>query len=322
MTSIRKGGYIPAHNNGELGIHSLNEFVLQVPDLKVAEDFYTSFGLDVREENNALKLRTFGNDQVWGSVVEGRFKKTHHLSFGAFADDIPRFKEHIERLGIKLIDPPPSFQSNSLWFRGFDDVLTEIKAAPKSSPNNKIMATHNSAPAASRGAGLGHLTVQPVRPLRLAHCLAFTSDVLGAVRFYEQVLGLKLSDHSGGIVAFMHGVHGSDHHLIAFAASKAPGFHHCSWDVGAIEEIGRGAFNMAQKGFTKGWGLGRHTIGSNYFHYVQDPWGSFAEYSCDIDYIPAGCAWETRDFGEEDALALWGPAPPDDFVHNYEAQNV
>ena len=27
-------------------------------------------------------------------------------------------------------------------------------------------------------------------------------------------------------------------------------------------------------------------LGSNYFHYVRDPWGSFAEYSCDIDYIP------------------------------------
>ena len=39
---------------------------------------------------------------------------------------------------------------------------------------------------------------------------------------------------------------------------------------------------MADQGHGKGWGLGRHVLGSNYFHYVQDPWGRFAEYSCDI----------------------------------------
>ena len=34
-------------------------------------------------------------------------------------------------------------------------------------------------------------------------------------------------------------------------------------------------------------GVGRHVLGSNYFYYVQDPWGSFAEYSYDIDFVPA-----------------------------------
>ena len=32
-------------------------------------------------------------------------------------------------------------------------------------------------------------------------------------------LGLRLSDRSGNIVAFMHGIHGSDHHMI----TRAPG---------------------------------------------------------------------------------------------------
>jgi hypothetical protein len=42
---------------------------------------------------------------------------------------------------------------------------------------------------------------------------------------------------AGDGVCFMHGIHGSDHHLLAFAKSSATGLHHCSWDVGSIEEI-------------------------------------------------------------------------------------
>jgi hypothetical protein len=60
----------------------------------------------------------------------------------------------------------------------------------------------------------------------------------------------------------------------------------------------------------QGWGLGWHVLGSNYFHYVQDPWGSFSEYSCDIDYIPRTQAWQAGYHKPEDALSLWGRSRP------------
>jgi catechol 2,3-dioxygenase len=62
-------------------------------------------------------------------------------------------------------------------------------------------------------------------------------------------------------------------------------------------------------------------LGSNYFHYVQDPWGSFAEYSADIDYIPKAQHWEAVHHKPEDSFYLWGPEPPADFTRNYEASN-
>jgi catechol 2,3-dioxygenase len=138
--------------------------------------------------------------------------------------------------------------------------------------------------------------------------------------FYSRVIGLRLSDHSGDGIAFMHGIHGSDHHMMAFAKSSGPGLHHLSWDVGSVNDVGLGASQMADKGFTAGWGLGRHVLGSNYFHYVRDPWGSYCEYSADIDYIPADHDWASGDRPGEDAFYLWGPTPPADFVTNYEAQ--
>jgi hypothetical protein len=67
-----------------------------------------------------------------------------------------------------------------------------------------------------------------------------------------------------------------------------------------------------------GWGLGRHVIGSNYFYYTRDPWGSFAEYYHDLDFIPEECAWVPRDFPEEDSLYVWGPPLPPEFVENTE----
>ena len=127
------------------------------------------------------------------------------------------------------------------------------------------------------------------------------------------MLGLRLSDRSGDMIAFMHGIHGSDHHMIAFVKSEGPGLHHLSWDVGSIHEIGIGAMHMADKGFTAGWGLGRHVLGSNYFHYVRDPWGSYAEYSSDIDYIPVDHDWESGDHPPEDSFYVWGPTPPPRF---------
>lgn len=85
-----------------------------------------------------------------------------------------------------------------------------------------------------------------------------------------------------------------------------------------IDDIGLGATHMAEKGHTKGWGFGRHVLGSNYFHYVQDPWGSYAEYSCDIDYIPETSEWQAGNHQPEDSFYLWGPTPPPDFTVNRE----
>ena len=46
MTAIR--GYVaPTAEADALGVHSLDQFVLAVPDANVAQDFYGNFGLDI-----------------------------------------------------------------------------------------------------------------------------------------------------------------------------------------------------------------------------------------------------------------------------------
>lgn len=320
MTVI-KGYVAPSRREGVLGIHSMNDFTMTVPDLADAANFYAAFGLDVREEDGKLGLYSFDNPHRWGTLAEGAGKQLGFLSFGVFEDDFDLMRRHVEAQGVRLTDAPRGFESNGFWFRDHDGLLIEVRVAEKTSPNAKSTTSNVSVDANLRGAPL-RSQAGVVRPRRLAHLLIFTRDVERAIRFYGTTLGLRLSDRSGDGIAFMHGVHGSDHHLIAFAKSDAPGLHHCSWDVGSIEEIGLGAMQMADKGFSRGWGLGRHVLGSNYFHYVRDPWGSYAEYSSDIDYVSAEHDWDAGDHVAEDAFYIWGPEPPKDFTTNYETPRV
>ena len=318
MTAIT-GHIAPEAKPGDLGVHSLDQFVLQVPDASKAVDFYGNFGLDVRRDGNVLAIKTFGHDHRWGSVVEGAKQKAlHHLSFGCYAEDFPRLKARIEGEGVKLVDAPPGFESNGIWFRNHEGVLMEIKVAPKVSPDAKADSQWVTVGPGQAGATTRERS-PVVRPRRLSHVLIFTRDIDASLKFYSRTLGLRLSDRASDLVAFMHGIHGSDHHLLALVKSSAPGFHHCSWDTASINDIGLGAMRMHDKGYQKGWGLGRHVLGSNYFHYVMDPWGSFAEYSCDIDYIPKEERWPAADHKPEDSFYLWGPEVPREFTINYEA---
>ncbi len=313
-------GFIPATQDvNALGVHSLDHFSIEVPDLSVASAYYEAFGLDVYVEGGGLALGTAGGVQRWGRIFEGPKKRLNYLSFGVYETDLPRFRAHFRALGIDEIPRPPGLEGEAVWIRDVDGTPLELRVAPKTSPNAKsVFLQAASAPEGTRGAPTrGEEKI--VRPRRLAHLLMFVRDTGKSIRFYTDVLGMRLSDEAGGLVAFMHGIHGSDHHMIAFAKSSAPGLHHTSWDMPSVEDMGLSAMQMAGRGYSKGWGLGRHVLGSNYFHYVRDPWGSFTEYSADIDYIPAILKWEGQSHAPENSFYLWGPEPPEDFVVNYEA---
>ena len=319
MTQMR--GFIRASRRpGQLGVHSVNSFNLVVPDMALAETFYREFGLDLRASGNRFNVHAHGHDHCWGTISEGPHKRLSHLSFGVFEDDLPRFKDRLSQLGIAQLDPPVGFESNGLWIRDPDGLLIELRIAEKSTPNEKSGFDMISAPPGAQGS-FARNQVPRAFPIRLSHILIFTSDVPAKISFLENVLGLRLSDRVGDDIAFMHAIHGCDHHLIALAKANGSGLHHLSWDMGNVNNIGIGAMHMADKGFTAGWGFGRHVLGSNYFHYVRDPWGSYVEYTADIDYIPANCDWPSQDNPPHDSFYLWGPTPPDDFVVNYEMKN-
>jgi len=304
---------------GALGAHSIDHFAIEVPDLEEARRFYTLFGLEVRDENGGLGLYTKGHPHCWGVITKGgETKRLAYLSFGIFEDEMEAMSLHLDEAGAKRIAAPIGVSgSNGIWIEGFDGLPINIRVADKSSPNEKSLFETTSVGPGLPGT-VANSKAPKVFPRRLSHFAIYTTDVGTAIDFYERTLGLRLSDRSGPAVAFLHGVHGSDHHLLALVASTHRGMHHVSWDVGSFQDVGLGYAQMARNGFLRGWGVGRHVLGANYFHYVRDPWGSYSEYSADIDYIPADCEWHAGDHAPEDSMFLWGPMPPGDFITNFE----
>ena len=309
-----------------VAVHSIDHFALNVPSIEDARDFFTAFGLDVRtiaaHAGGELELRALDRHR-WARVLPSTHKSLSYLSFNCFDQDIELIGQQVQSAGgtfdidVVALTGGRYHTRDGHWFTDPDGNLIHVGAGPKTTPTHKEPFGRAEVPADCRGSH-PRSEAKIVRPRRMSHVLLFTPDVLRAADFYERALGLKLSDRSRDIIAFMHGVHGSDHHLVAFAKSSAKGWHHVAWDVNGIDDVGEGAAQMLAAGYVHGWGTGRHVLGSNYFHYVMDPWGSFTEFSADIDFVTAGSSWPAGDFPPEDSLYLWGPDVPAYFTDNTE----
>ena len=303
-----------------MAVKALLHYALEVPDQTVGEKFYRSFGLvDSPGRDSAVHLRPAPLQRESVRLYPGSRKRLHHLAFGAPGDELEATRESLRRAGVREIDPPRLVPEGGIWVRDPDgnavNIRDEGRALPPADPPlalNSPGHTPRQGVRAAPEAGMG------ARPRRLGHVLLFTPDVERQIDFYCRVLGMRLSDRSQSIVAFLRCT--PDHHNLAFLTSPGPGFHHGSFEVGSVDEIAMGAVRMREAGWQEGWGLGRHVIGSNFFYYTRDPWGSFAEYFHDLDCIPEGCAWEPRNFPPEDALFRWGPPLPDYFGQNVELE--
>jgi len=305
-------------------VHSVNRAVMTVTSLVEAESFFAAFGLNCRRIGDSrLDVGTFDNGHAWLTILPGNAKKLEYMSFSMYESD---YKVFVEGLKCNTCEPHPSAglagEAGGIWLEAPDGLAVHVGVGEKTSPSAKTRPSPIREVAPGLGAAPARSVAEMVRPRYLSHILLFTPDVDQALAFYCGVLGLRLSDRSASDIAFLHGAYGSDHHLLAFARSTGSGLHHTSWDVGSVDEVGLGAEQMRKSGYYSGWGVGRHVLGSNYFHYVRDPWGSYAEYSCGIDYVPENLDWPAADHPGEDSFYLWGPDTPSDFAVNYEAESL
>lgn len=302
-----------------MAVRALNRYALQVPDLQVGQRFYQDFGFqDVTGASNAVKLRprTVEHEQIL--LFEGPRKRLHHLAFAAPGADHVDVRARLDAAGVQEVDPPRDAPEGGIWVRDADGHLVNVRdEAPVERPADPPL-TYNSPGHTPRVAarGLEPPVHDPAKPRKLGHVMLFTPDIEGQKAFYVNALGMKLSDQVPGLAAFMRC--GTDHHVVALLAADRPGFHHASFEVGGVDEIALGAEQMRSRGWEPAWGIGRHCIGSNFFWYMKDPWGSYAEYYFDLDYIPEDSDWQARDWDPQYALMVWGPELPPDFVVNKE----
>ena len=301
-------------------------FTLEVPDIEPGVRFYTDAGLIADVRGEVAQLRCEGQDRPSIILMGGYPKKRlHHISLRA--DDLDAMATSVPAHGGKVVEAPAGFEDNGLWIEDPHGMLIHLADRPA---DPELIAAERAfevnAPGRvvrkRRSAVLPQSAYAPAKPLRLGHILVFSPDVPESVAFMTGALGMGLADRAQDIIAFTCARKDSDHHVVAFAKSPGVGFHHASFQVHDPDEVGRGGRALLAKSRRGDWGFGRHTIGSNFFHYIQDPWGSWFEYFSDMDHIDDYSLWTPTNYGMEDSLASWGPEVPHDFVHNYEVDEA
>lgn len=302
-----------------MAVRALLRYALEVPDQAAGQEFYRDFGLvEESARDGAVHLRPSSASRAAVLLYGGPKKRLHHLAFGAPGDDYEITRELVTRAGVREIDGPKGAPDGGFWVRDPDGHAVNVRPEALELPPADPPLTLNTPGHAMRILERGCPEPRQARPRRLGHVLLFTPDLRRQIDFYTRALGLRLSDRCASIIAFLRC--STDHHNLALLTSGGAGFHHGSYEVGSVDEIALGANHLHARGRTPGWGLGRHVIGSNFFYYARDPWGSWAEYYHDLDYIPENCAWVPRDFPEGDALYRWGPPLPEDFARNREVE--
>lgn len=155
-----------------------------------------------------------------------------------------------------------------------------------------------------------------VKPLRIDHFNMFSSDVDGAVEFYNRI-GFRTTEYTEDAetgkcwAAWMHRKGGV--HDVAFTNGLGPRLHHTAFWVPTPLNI----IDLLDLMSTTGWrenierGPGRHGISNAFFLYVRDPDGHRIEIYCsdyqtvDPDLEPI--KWDLKDPQRQ---TLWGaPAP-------------
>ena len=291
-----------------MALHGLTSVTVGVPDVDAAAAFYRDFGLDDRGDGHFAT--TDGGEQL--HLVSAPLRGLQELGLGADdVDDLERADRALAALGVTATRTGDALQvtepTTGTRVRVTVAERIDVRPTPVAAVNGpgRRERTGARADAVERD--------QPVRPRRLSHVVLGSTDADATHRFFTEGLGFKVSDRIPRVGAFLRC--STDHHNLLVQGAPVPFLHHTSWLVDDVDEVGRGGSQMVATDPARHvWGLGRHHIGSNFFWYLRDPAGNFAEYASDLDVIVDDELWKPADIADLRALMSWGPPVPPSFI--------
>lgn len=290
----------------------------QAPDLDLMEQFLTHFGLQ-RAERTAKCLYMRGAGRApFVHVTE--LGDARSVGYGLAAQSLSDLKVLARSTGqpvqareepgggwvVRLADPA-GYRVDVVW--GILPVTPLNVPAPL--PFNALQSNRRCNQPARRPMG-------PSNVMRVGHVAAKTPDLEASIRFYEDLLGLRVADgfvNSRGERAgvFMRcglGQRFTDHHTLALIQHPAGGFDHAGFEVPDWDDLMSGHYHlMSQPAIKHSWGVGRHNEGSNLFDYWRDPWGQKVEHWADMDRVNDDYRGGLKEFLMDGAaLRQWAPA--------------
>ncbi|MFF4316172.1 VOC family protein [Streptomyces sp. 900105755] len=165
---------------------------------------------------------------------------------------------------------------------------------------------------------------EPSRIQRLGHVVLETRVFMRALDWYLDTLGMIVSDFlfldgqrgRGPTMAFIRCDQGSrpvDHHTLALHLGPGTGYVHSAYQVTDLDAIAAGGEYLAERGYRRSWGIGRHIQGSQLFDYWRDPDRFMLEHFADGDLFSCDLepGWAPM---SASGLAQWGPPVTRDFL--------
>jgi catechol 2,3-dioxygenase-like lactoylglutathione lyase family enzyme len=158
---------------------------------------------------------------------------------------------------------------------------------------------------------------EPARVERLGHLVLQTPSFGRALDWYQENLGLIVSDFlyfpgqrdRGPGMAFIRcdrGTTPADHHTLAMTLGPGLEYVHSAYQVADLDALAAGGEFLKDHGYKRAWGIGRHIQGSQIFDYWRDPDSVMVEHFADGDMfdntVEAG--WSQM---SASTLAQWGP---------------
>src|SRR6202140_5554985 len=299
---------------------------LRSPDLDVAEEFLTRFGMHRAERTaNALYMR--GTDPAHHlHVTEKGDPKFVGIAYYVDNEDgLKKLTKAPGASGIENIDEPGGGKRVRLTEpNGYQiEVVHGIApAAPIPLHRQKLNTGQD---ALLRAGELMRLPKGASHVKRIGHGVLMTPKFGETVAWFRDTLGSVCSDdvyageQSNLIGPFNRCDRGDtyvDHHVFFCLNSEKTGLNHFSFEVPGIDDVCMGPEYLRQCGaYEHMWGIGRHVLGSQVYDYWSDPWGRVHEHWADSDRL--NLANGSNLVPAEEALtSQWGEAPPEKFINH------
>jgi catechol 2,3-dioxygenase-like lactoylglutathione lyase family enzyme len=292
-----------------MSLHRLASIAIGVPNPEPVRAFYRDFGL---AETGAARFETTdGGAQLF--IEASPRRRLLALTVGVDdGDDLGRVAAGLARLGVPVQRGDRALEA----VEPATGVRVRLELQPrlvqKPAPALAFNAPgRTQRPDARSPAVLGS---PPALPRKLSHVVLGSPDAAASRRFFVEGIGFRVSDEVPGMGASFLRC-STDHHNLLVQAAPVAFLHHTAWEMDDIDAVGRAAGGMVAADPSRHvWGLGRHGIGSNFFWYLRDPAGNFAEYTCDLDVIADEEAWRVAASSSAHPLAVWGPPVPRSFL--------
>ena len=292
-----------------MSLHRLASIEIGAPSTDAVRAFYRDFGL---AETAPGRFETAdGGEQL--RIAAGPRRALLALAIGVDdADDLARVASALARLGVAVerganaleaVEPVTGVR-----------VRLEIQARLVQKPPQQLALNAPGRTDRSNARSPAVLDATPARPRKLSHVVIGSPDAAASRRFFVEGAGFRVSDEVAAAgVSFLRC--GTDHHSLLVQPGPVSYLHHTAWEMDDLDAVGRAAATMVATDPARHvWGLGRHGIGSNYFWYLRDPAGAFAEYTSDLDVIADDEAWKMAASSGAHPLAAWGPPVPKSFL--------